>query len=317
MSTGHINIPLKEIFKYLSPFSVSSDEYYMVLKEFRFPRAMISVLAGASLSVAGLMMQTIFRNPLAGPYVLGISSGASLGVALLVLGTGTIFASQLNYLSGTAVVVAASLGAGIIMFIIVLVSMRMSDIMSILIIGILIAGIVGAIVSLLQYFAEEVNVKSFVVWTMGSLSAVSSNDIKIISPLVVIVLFLSYFLSKSLNLVLPGDDFAISMGVNVKTIRILVFVTVSILAGSVTAFCGPLGFIGIAVPHISRWIFNTSNHFILFPACIIIGAGFMLTGDILTHIIPNQGVLPVNAVTALIGAPFVVWIVFKNKKTRV
>ncbi len=317
MQTGHADIPLIEIFRFINPFTNSSHEYTMLLKEFRFPRAAISILAGASLSVAGLMMQSIFRNPLAGPYVLGISSGASLGVAILVLGSGTIFSSQLNYLSGTAIITAASIGAGLIMMIIVLVSMRLSDIMSILIIGILIAGIVGAIVSLLQYFAEDANVKSFVVWTMGSLSAVSSNDIKIVSPVVAFALFISFFLSKNLNLILPGDDFAISMGVNVQLVRIIVFIIVSILAGSVTAFCGPLGFIGIAVPHVSRWIFNSSNHFILMPACIIIGACFMLTGDILTHVIPNQGVLPINAVTALIGAPFVVWIVVKNKKSMV
>ncbi len=313
--TGHIKIPFNELFLYLNPFSESSEEYYLIIREFRLPRVLISVLSGAALSVSGLLMQTMFRNPLAGPYVLGISSGASLGVALMVLGTGTVFSGQLSIVSGVAVVISAAIGAALIMFLIVAVSMRISDILSILIIGILIAGIVGAIVNLLQFFAEDVNVKSFVVWTMGSLSAVSFNDIKLLSPIVIIVLSAGFLLSKYLNIMLLGDDFAVSMGISLKVMRVVVFTAVSLLAGSVTAFCGPLGFIGIAVPHVARWIFNCSNHFILIPACILIGACFMLTGDLLTHLIPKQGVLPVNAVTAIIGAPFVVWIVIKNKRT--
>ena len=315
--TGHTNIPIKELYNYLHPINEVSGNYAIIISEFRIPRVIISVLAGAALSVAGLFMQTMFRNPLAGPYVLGISAGASLGVALLVLGAGSVFSNQLNFMSGTAIVLAASAGAALIMFLIVMISMRMSDILSILIIGILIAGIVGAIVSLLQFYAQDVNVKSFVVWTMGSLSAVSLSDIKIILPLVSILIFCSFFLSKYLNLMLPGDDFAISMGINIKIMRVIVFAVVSLLAGSVTAFCGPIGFIGIAVPHIARWIFNTVNHFVLVPATVIIGASFMLFGDLMTHALSNQGVLPINAVTAIIGAPFVVWIVIKNKRTVV
>lgn len=317
MQTGYISVPFIEMMYYFSPFHKISEEYYLLIREFRLPRVLIAVLSGAALSVSGLLMQTMFRNPLAGPYVLGISSGASLGVALMVLGTGTIFAGQLNILSGVAVVVAAAIGAALIMFIIVGVSMRISDMLSILIIGILIAGIVGAIVNLLQFFAEDANVKSFVVWTMGSLSAVSYKDIGIISPIIIVVLVFIFIMSKSLNILLLGDEFAISMGISLKAMRILVFTTVSLLAGSVTAFCGPIGFIGVAVPHVSRWIFNTSNHFILIPASVLIGACFMLTGDILTHIIPQQGVLPINSITAIIGAPFVVWVVIKNKRTIV
>jgi iron complex transport system permease protein len=317
LSTGHIKIPLSEILKYLCFSNEVSDQYFLLIKEFRVPRVFVAVFAGAALSVSGLAMQTIFRNPLAGPYVLGVSSGASLGVALVVLGAETLFNSGNAILSNSIIVIAAAIGSAVVLLIILAVSMRVKDILSILIIGILIAGVVSSIVSLLQFFANDINVKSFVVWTMGSLSAVSHDDIMLLFPVIAFGITMIYFLSKPLNLILPGEDFAVSLGVNVFLIRILIFIAVSLLAGAVTAFCGPLGFIGIAVPHVARWIFNTSNHFILIPASIIIGGIFMLCGDLLTLSISNHGVLPINAITALLGAPFIVWIVFKNQRTIV
>lgn len=314
--TGFIDIPLSEIFKYIFHPDSVSDEYFLLLKEFRFPRVIVAILAGASLSISGLLMQTIFRNPLAGPYVLGVSSGASLGVAFVVMGAGGgLLSSSISY--NVITLLAAGIGSAAVLALILAVSLKVRDILSILIIGILIAGVISSIVSILQYFATDSNLKSFVVWTMGSLESVSSQDVKLITPIILVFSSLAFTFSKKLNLLLPGENFAISMGVNIKILRIISFTAVSILTGVVTAYCGPLGFVGIAVPHISRWVFNSSNHFILIPSCIIIGGIFMLGGDILSHTFTESGILPINAITSILGAPFIVWVVFRNKKTMV
>lgn len=317
LKTGHIDIPLKEILKYFSFSNTVSEEYYLIIKEFRFPRVFVAILAGAALSVSGLLMQTSFRNPLAGPYVLGISSGASLGVAVIVLGTGIFASYGINLNSNLSLLIASGIGASIVLLIILAVSLRLKDSLSILIIGILIAGVVSSIVSILQFYANDINVKSFVIWTMGSLNAVTHKDIITLLPIISISIIAIFAMSKKLNLMLPGESFAISMGVNTKLYRILIYTSVSILTGAVTAFCGPLGFIGIAVPHIARWIFNTSNHFTLIPASILLGSIFMICGDLLTHILSQQGILPINAITAIMGAPFIIWVVVRNKRTIV
>lgn len=317
LMSGFIKIPLSEIFAFILNPDAVSDDFHLLLKEFRFPRVIIAILAGAGLSVSGLLMQTIFRNPLAGPDVLGVSSGAGLGVALVVLGGNMIFGNSINPASNIVIILAAGAGSAIVLAAILAISFRVRDILSILIIGILTAGVVNSLISILQYFATDINVKSFVVWTMGSLTATSSNDILIIAPLVLVSIFTGFIFSKKLNLMLPGESFAKSMGVNIKTLRIISFLIVSILTGIVTAYCGPLGFIGIAAPHISRWIFNTSNHFILIPASAITGGLFMVCGDILSHVFTENGVLPINAITAILGAPFIIWVVIRNKKTMV
>lgn len=316
--TGFVKIPFSEILKYIFTPKLVSEDYYLLIKEFRFPRVIVAILAGASLSVSGLLMQTIFRNPLAGPYVLGVSSGASLGVALVVLGgTGVAIKTGLNINSHLILLIAAGLGSTVVLSIILAISSRVRDILSVLITGILIAGVVSSIVNILQYFATDVNVKSFIVWTMGSLHSVSNKDISILFPLIFITTIFIYLFSKRLNLLLGGENFAISMGVKLKTLRILSFITVSILTGAITAYCGPIGFIGIAVPHIARWIFNTSDHFVLIPASIILGGVFILAGDILSCSFIENGILPINAITAILGAPFIIWIVVKNKRTMV
>jgi iron complex transport system permease protein len=317
LTTGFIKIPFSEILKFFYNPSNVSDEYILLIKEFRIPRVMIAILAGAALSVSGLIMQTVFRNPLAGPDVLGVSSGASLGVAIVVLGGNQFLGGLSAQASNIISMIAAGIGAAAVLAIILAVSFRVRDILSILIIGILTAGVVNSMVSVLQYFASDINVKSFVVWTMGSLTATSFSDIQILSPMVMLFTFIGFMLSKQLNLMLPGENFANSMGVNVKHLRIFSFIIVSVLTGIVTAYCGPLGFIGIAAPHISRWIFNTSNHFILIPASILCGAIFMLCGDILTHAFTENGILPINAITAILGAPFIIWVVIRNKRTMV
>jgi len=315
LSTGEIDIPFKDIFKFLSFQNISDEGTHLLIKEFRFPRVFVALLAGAALSISGLLMQTSFRNPLAGPYVLGISSGSSLGVALVVLGSGLFTTNSINFASNYSLLVAAGVGAAIVLFIILAISLRVRDNISILIIGILIAGVVSSVVSIMQYYANEISVKSFVIWTMGNLNAVTYKDTMLIFPIIAVTSLLLFAMSKKLNLLLPGESFAKTMGVNTKTNRILIYTGVSILTGTVTAYCGPIGFIGIAAPHVARWLFNTSNHFILIPGSIIIGAIFLVSGDIVSHIITQQGILPINAITAIIGAPFIIWVVVRNKRT--
>jgi iron complex transport system permease protein len=315
LKAGYINIPIKEILKYLFWSNSVSDEYFLLLKDFRLPRIFTAILSGAALSVSGLVMQTIFRNPLAGPYVLGISSGASLGVALVVMGASIFAGISINSQSNPLVLISAGIGAALVMALVLSISVRVKDILSILIIGILIAGVVNSIVSILQYYANEINVKSYIIWTMGSLNSISNKDLLILTALTFSSISFMFMFSKHLNLLLPGESFAKTMGINIYRLRIFIFIGVSILTGAVTAYCGPLGFIGIAAPHVARWIFNSSNHFTLIPASIVIGAIFMLSGDLLAHTISSRGVFPINAITAILGAPFIIWIVVKNKRT--
>lgn len=311
--TGSNPIPLSDIMDYIFGSSDMSVDYQFTIREFRLARLITAMIAGAALSVSGLLMQTIFRNPLAGPYVLGISNGASLGVAVIVLGSGMFLPSA--DVSNFAILIAAGLGAAAVLMLILAVSLRVRDILSILIVGILVSGVVASVVNVMQFFSNEVNVKSYVVWTMGSLDSVSFNDSVVLIPVCLIMCAVLYMFSKKLNILLLGEQFAVSMGLNIKWLRVIIFIGVSVLTGAVTAFCGPLGFIGLAVPHISRWIFNTSDHFVLVPASMILGAAFLLCGDILSHTLYSQGVLPINAVISILGAPFIIWIVFKNQRT--
>jgi iron complex transport system permease protein len=315
--TGSANIDLNVIGELLSGNLNTDDSSLIIIKEFRLSRVLIALLAGAALSVAGLLMQTIFHNPLAGPYVLGISSGAGLGVAILILGIGGILPAINFNISGGLIVFASAIGAAFVMLIILVASFRIKDIIYILILGILIGAAVGAIVNLLQFFARDVNVKSFVVWGMGSLYAVSFSEIKIIAPVVLLTIFSIIFFSKPLNLILLGEDYARTSGINIKVLRISVFAATSILAGTITAYCGPIGFIGVAAPHITRWIFRSANHFILIPGSMIVGAQIMIIGDLISHAWLSKGILPINAVTALIGIPFIIYIVLNTRRTIV
>jgi len=274
-----------------------------------------ALLAGMALSVSGLQMQTVFRNPLAGPYVLGISSGASLGVAILVLGlTSGISANLSMALNSWAIAGAAWLGSGLVLVLIMIVSVRVRDIMTVLILGIMFASAVSAVVSIMQYFSNESMLKSFVIWTMGSLGNLSWQQLNILIICVITGLLLSMGTTKMLNALLLGEEHARSIGLRTGTARILIFISTSILAGSVTAFCGPLAFIGIAVPHICRLIFATSSHNYLIPASMLVGGIALLASDIVTHL-PGEGkILPVNSITALIGIPVLIWIIVRKNK---
>ncbi len=313
--TGPVNIPLKLVCSLLTESDAGNHIYKTILLEFRLPKAVTAVLAGAALSVSGLQMQTIFRNPLAGPYVLGISSGAGLGVAIVVLGFGSVFSGkEINYLANWIQISAAWIGSAAVLFVILVVSMKVKDIMTILILGILFGGAASAIVNILQYFSQHTMLKTFVIWSMGNLGSLSVRQLYVLIPCILAGLAMSYMLVKQLNLLLLGETYARSMGMNIKITRILIFISTSVLAGSITAFCGPIGFIGIAVPHIVRLLFNTANHRILIPGTIMMGAVVLLGGDIISTIPGNNIILPINSVTALMGIPVVIWLVVKNRR---
>mgnify|MGYP006284339793 CR=1 FL=1 len=311
--TGPVRITPGDLLKALSG---SLDEGTMkILIDFRLPRALTALLAGMALSISGLQMQTVFQNPLAGPYVLGISSGASLGVAILVLGLSSVISVNISLIFNSwAIVAAAWLGSGLVLVLIMVVSVRVRDIMTVLILGIMFASAVSAIVSIMQYFSNESMLKSFVIWTMGSLGNLSWKQLNVLIISVLIGLALSVGTSKQLNALLLGEEHANSLGLSVKRSRLMIFISTSILAGSVTAFCGPIAFIGIAVPHICRLIFATSSHNYLIPGTILLGAILLLASDILSQLPGSGKILPVNSVTALIGIPVLIWIIIGRNK---
>ena len=286
-----------------------------IIMKFRLPKAITALVVGIALSLSGLQMQTVFRNPMAGPYVLGISSGASLGVAFVIMGSAS-FISPLS-LSGSGnwiLAGAAWIGAGAVMFLIMIISSRVKDIMTILILGIMLSSGISAIVSIMQYFSDETLLKAYVIWTMGSLGNLTSAQLQVLLLSVSAGVLLSILLIKMLNALLLGENYAGSIGLNVRLSRILIFACTSILTGSVTAFCGPIGFIGIAVPHIVRILFKTSDHKILVPGTILTGGAIMLASDIISQMPGSDNVLPVNSVTSLIGIPVVIWVILRNRK---
>lgn len=311
---GSVKIPLADIYKTLFTESVT-PEYSTILLKFRLPRAITAILAGFALSVSGLQMQTVFRNPLAGPYVLGISAGASLGVAILVMGISTsVIFSGIQGLGNWAIALAAWIGSGIILFLVLIVSARVRDIMTILILGILFGSATSALVSILQYFSSETMLKAFMVWTMGSLGSLSASQLQILAISTFIGILICIGIMKTLNLMLLGENYARSLGLNIKLSRSIIFISTSLLAGTVTAFCGPIAFIGIAVPHISRILFKTSDHKILIPGTMLCGAAILLMSDMISQLPGYDVTLPINSVTALLGIPIVIIIVVRSKK---
>ncbi len=310
---GSVKVPLKSVFQIISGSYTGPEQWRIIITEFRVPRTLTALLAGAALSVSGLQMQTIFRNPLAGPYVLGISSGASLGVALLVLGFSGLIVSDAVF-GAWALVVAATLGAGFLLLLILLVSVRIKNVMTILILGILFGSIATALVAILQYFSTESLLKSFIVWTMGSLGNVTPDQLRVFSITIITALIITILSTRLLNAMLLGEDYARTLGLNPKMIRSVIFISTSILAGSVTAFCGPIGFLGIVVPHLARMLFSTANHKILIPGSFLIGASLLLVSDVFSQLPGSDHILPINSVTALIGIPVIIWILIRRKE---
>jgi iron complex transport system permease protein len=314
---GSVSIPIRKSIAILFKNNGSSNWSY-IIRQIRFPRAVTAIMAGAGLSVAGLMMQTLFRNPLAGPYVLGISSGASLGVALLVMSAGILPFGILPALTSYwGQVGAAITGALLIFLLITLVASHIRDSVSLLIVGIMFGSLSTAVVSMLQYFSTPELVQKFVIWTLGSLASTGWSQLWIVAVFVVPGILLSVYLIKPLNALLLGDNNALATGVNVVRTRYLILFATSIITGALTAFAGPIGFIGIAVPHICRLLFGTANHRTLIPAVILFGAIILLICDIISQVPGHSIVLPINAITAVFGAPVVLWIILgkRNLKT--
>lgn len=310
---GSVIIPLENL---LSIITSSETPLYVrdIVISFRIPKVITAILAGAALSVCGMQMQTLFRNPLADPYILGISSGAGLGVAIYVMGVSALGISiDSSLMSNLGIASSAWLGAAIITAIILIVSLKLKDNISLLIFGIMLASVVGAIISLIQYLSNASALKSFVVWTMGSFSGLSYNQILILAVLMIIGLSISIYNIKDLNTLLMGEVYSKNLGVKLQRTRLRILVATTLLAGGVTAFCGPIGFIGIAVPHISRMIFKDSNHKVLIPASALVGSIIMVLADTIAQLPGSSGVIPINTVSALIGVPVIFAIILKNK----
>ena len=299
LAVGAVAVPLGDVWAALTGGDCPRATAKIILN-IRLIKAVVALLAGAALSVSGLQMQTLFRNPLAGPYVLGISSGASLGVALVVLaGVG----------SSIGIAGAAWLGAAIVLVVIAAVGHRIKDIMVILILGMMFSSGIGAVVQILQYVANDESLKMFVIWTMESLGDVTFNQLAVLIPSIIAGLLLAVITIKPLNLLLFGEEYAVTMGLNVRRSRGLLFLSTTLLAGTVTAFCGPIGFIGLAMPHVTRMLFRNSDHRVLVPGTVLSGASVLLLCDLVSKLFT----LPINAITALLGIPIVVWVVLRNK----
>ena len=296
---------------WLWPFGELSPMEQNILYSIRFPKAVTAILAGASLSVAGLIMQTLFRNPLAGPYTLGVSSGASLGVALLTMLGGVLSTFNLQ-LATLGLPVAACLGATLVLLLVLAVSRRVTSNVSLLIVGMMFGSIAGALVSLLQNFANPDALKLFIVWTLGSLSSVGWEDMQLMLPVLILGSVFVLLSLKPLNGLLLGEDYARGLGIHVARTRLYIVLATGLLAGGVTAFCGPVAFIGVAVPHIARGIFRTSNHRLTIPASAVIGACLLLVCDVLCSLFIYP--LPISTVSALFGAPVIIWIILKNNR---
>ena len=310
ISVGAVDIPLHDV---MAAFTGSDcpPVTVKIVMEIRLVKALTAIAAGAALAVSGLQMQTLFRNPLAGPYVLGISSGASLGVALFILGAPLLGASAI--MQSVGITGSAWIGSALILVVISLLGHRIKDIMVILILGMMFSSGVGAVVQILQYLSRDEALKSFVIWSMGSLGDVTSEQLWILLPAVIGGLALAVSSIKPLNMLLAGEEYARSMGMNPRRSRALIFTSTTLLAGTVTAFCGPVGFIGLAIPHVCRAIFENADHRTLIPGNILAGAAVMLACDIISKAL----ILPINAITALIGIPVVMWVVIRNKSMTV
>lgn len=313
ISLGSVQIPFGFVVEH---FLGSSDNevWSNIIQNFRVPKATTSLLAGSALAISGLQMQTLFRNPLAGPFILGISSGAGLGVALVIflgfwLGG---FIEMTGIGRSWLLVGAAGLGSFIVLSIVLVASFRVRSGVSLLIIGLMFGSAVSALVSILQYFSQAENIQAYVIWTFGSLGSLSWEELRVMMPVVLLSLTLSFLLSKPLNALLLGENYAESLGLNLKKARMLIIINTSLLAGTVTAFCGPIAFIGLAVPHIARMLFNTGNHLLLTPLVILLGGILLTIFDILAQLPGMQETLPINAVTSLFGAPFVIWLILRR-----
>ncbi len=315
ISLGSVPIPFKDIFNSLIGVSIENQSWQYIVQDYRLPKAFTAIIVGSGLGISGLIMQTLFRNPLAGPFVLGITSGASLGVALIIMGA-SFFGGTLAGLliSKWSIVIAASLGSFLVLLAVLIVSTKVRDTMAILIIGLMFGSITAAVVSVLSYFSSAEQLQQYIFWGFGSLGNLSWEELLVLFILYGIGILISIASIKSLNTLLLGENYAKSLGLNIKKSRLLIIIATSLLAGTITAFAGPIAFIGLAIPHMTRQIFNTSNHKILLPAVFLSGAIIMLICDSIAQLPTIDYTLPINAITSLIGAPVVIWLLVRKRK---
>lgn len=316
---GTVRIPASEVFSIILGGECSNEIWVNIIVKSRLPQTLTAIFAGAGLSVAGLLMQTVFRNPLAGPSVLGISSGASLGVAFVILMSGIMgqALSQLGFFGEFAITIAAIIGAMGVMGIIIFVSQKVRGNVTLLIIGVMIGYIATAVIGVLKFFSVEEDIRAYVIWGLGSFAKVSGGQMVLFCTVMAVLVPLSMLLIKTLNLLLLGDGYARNLGLNIKRARFLVILAAGILIAVVTAYCGPISFLGLAVPHLCRGIFQTSDHRVLMPASALVGAALALVCNLIARMPGFEGVLPVNSVTALIGAPIVVSVLFRKRKNEI
>lgn len=313
--TGTTNVPLADVWAALTG-GTTTEEYRVIVNELRLPKVLVAAFAGMALAASGLQMQTLFRNPLAGPYVLGINSGASLGVALFTLAL-PMMGGMSSWLARLGLTGMAWIGSAAILVLVMFLSRKIKNISVILILGMMLGSAISAVVGILQYMGTEESLKAFVVWTMGSLSTVTAEDLRLLIPVVVVGLVLAIAVVKPLNMLLLGESYARTMGLRVGVARTAIFLSTTLLAGTITAFCGPVGFIGLAMPHLARMTFRTADHRLLMPASMLWGAVAMLLCCLATDIVARGGVmLPINTVTSLLGIPIIIIVVIRNRNRR-
>ena len=314
LSLGSVSIPFTKVMSSLFGASETDNLTYIILN-YRLPKAITAIIVGSGLGVSGLLMQTLFKNPLAGPYVLGITSGASLGVAILILGSSIFGGFLVTFLmSKWSLVIAASLGSFLVLLTVLLVANKVKDTMTLLIIGLMFGSLTSAIVSVLSYFSNAEQLQQYIFWGFGSLGDLDWTSIQILCLVYAVGLACCILAIKTLNALLLGDQYAKSLGVNLKKSRLLIIVATSLIAGGITAFAGPIAFIGLAVPHLTRQLFKTSNHSILIPAVLLFGAILMLICDSVAQLPNSDYTLPINAITSFIGAPVVIWLLVRKRK---
>jgi iron complex transport system permease protein len=306
---------LKDVYTSLLNGSCSKESWNYIILNYRLPKAIVAILIGIGLSISGLLMQTLFRNPLAGPYVLGLSSGASLGVATVILGASLLPISLSEFfLSSFGIIIASSLGSFFVLVSVLVIAKRLRDTMSILIVGLMFGSLTSAIVGSLTYFSSAEQLQKFTFWSLGNLGNLTWNSIGILTCCVALGILLSVFSIKPMNALLLGENYARNLGINYKKTKYIILFATSILAGSITAFVGPIAFVGLAVPHISKLVFQTSNHKILFWSTLLFGAIVMLICDSITQIPGTEIILPINAITSIFGAPIVIWLLVRKRK---
>ncbi|MFD1294298.1 FecCD family ABC transporter permease [Lutibacter holmesii] len=315
ISLGSVNIPLKQLFLTLINGDVEKEAWRTIILNYRLPKAITAIIVGSGLSISGLLMQTLFRNPLAGPFVLGISSGASLGVAILILGASFLGANITSYaFTNFGLAIAASAGAFLVLAAVMLAALKVRNTMSILIIGLMFGSITSSVISVLAYFSSASELQQYMFWSFGSLGNLSWKEISALLSIFILGITLVTFIIKPLNSLLLGENYAKSMGVNVKLTRNITLIATSLLTGVITAFSGPIAFIGLAVPHLTKLLFNTSNHKTLLPAVAICGAIIMLLCDSIAQVPNSEYTLPINAITSLFGAPIIIWLLVRKRK---